>query len=321
VRIAYALPMTWACGGILVPLYHARELGRRGHVVTLLTPGGEAVDWFEHGAAVGSLGEEHACDTAVFAGDTLRFGDRFPGARRFALVQGKDHLTLPRARRRILLDLLAQPGLHVIAVSTWLAESVRDRAPGTPVTVLGNGIDLEHFSPEPGARRRARILVEGGFPDPTKNVIDAIEAASRIRGYFPAEVWGLGRRFAAADGLVDRVFEDPPQASIPDIYRQCDILLKSSLLEGFGLPHLEAMATGCIPVTYASGGVLDFCRHEVNSLVCGVGSVPLLVWNGLRVLADDALADRLRAGGLATAQARAWPRIVDALEALLLREA
>jgi glycosyltransferase involved in cell wall biosynthesis len=157
-------------------------------------------------------------------------------------------------------------------------------------------------------------LLEGNFPDRNKNVIAAIEVAGRVRQRFNVEVWAMARRFASAGQLVDKVILDPPADEIPAIYRQCDALIKTSFMEGFGLPHLEAMACGCVPITYASGGVMDFCRHGENSLIAGVGNLPTLTSHTLHFLSDPPLRSRLRTGALATATGYSWPRIGDLLE-------
>jgi len=45
-KIAYVVPMTWACGGILVPFHHVNELAARGHELTVFAPPGSEAAWF-----------------------------------------------------------------------------------------------------------------------------------------------------------------------------------------------------------------------------------------------------------------------------------
>jgi len=319
-KIGYVLPMTWACGGVLVPLHQANGLVLRGHDVTVHVPEEPHIPWFPLRAAIASLADAEGdppFDIRVYVGNSfLRYSSG--QGQKFLLVQGMDHLLAAGATRKQLLEGYANPEHHILAVSDWVAAYVRDRCGNRSVSVVSNGIDPEQFHPDASRRGQVRILVEGNFPDANKNVIHALEAAHRIRQFEKVEVWALGRRFASPGALVDRVFVDPPRNEIPAIYRQCDALLKTTILEGFGLPQLEAMACGCVPITYASGGVHDFCRNGENSLVTGVGNLPGLVRHLLRFVADADLRARLRERAIETARRHTWDSVVDRLESIFM---
>jgi O-antigen biosynthesis protein len=318
-RIAYVVPMTWACGGILAPFHQANALARRGHDVTVLAPEGSDASWFPLQVPIVLFPDTPPgpFDAAIFVGSSFTQVRPFESKRRILLVQGMDHLWMGQADRDVLFRAMQDPGFGAIAVSNWLADFLRDRFGKDPVPVVGNGVDLARFHPSHEPREVIRILVEGNIPDANKNVLEAVEAAHRVRQFHPVEIWGMGRRFEQAGRLLTELFLDPPQGRIPEIYSSCDILLKSSLMEGFGMPHLEAMACGCVPVTYASGGVVDFCRHGENSLVAGVGNLPRLVDLVLRFLGDPSLRLRLRDGAIATARERSWESVGAQLEEAL----
>lgn len=63
-----------------------------------------------------------------------------------------------------------------------------------------------------------------------------------------------------------------------------------------------------------SCGPSDFCRHNENSLVTGVGNIPLMVWHILHFLAHPQLRCRLQANAIATARSLPWSRVADNLE-------
>ena len=317
-NIAYTVPMTWACRGLIAPFSQVNELVARGHHVDVLAPDERPVAWFPLQVRPQRLERvreaERAYDAVVHVGDSFRAARSFGAARRFLLLQGKDHLWAGGAERKALLEAYADRQYSILALSQWLADFARERCNNERVAVIGEGVDLTRFFPDEEPRERIRLLVEGNATDPNKNVREALEVAARVRQYRNVEVWALGRKFPSPGALVSRIFEDPPQEAIPGIYRKCDLLIETSVAEGSGLTHLQAMACGCVPATYASGGVADFCRHGENSIVTGVGNVATLVWHVLCFVGDAEMRCRLRTNATATAQSRSWGQVAQALE-------
>jgi glycosyltransferase involved in cell wall biosynthesis len=317
--------MTWACGGIFAPFSQVNALVAQGHEAVVFAPKCSRADWFPLAAPLLPFPEDcteqdRTFDAAVFVGDSFLTPGFIAAKRRFLLLQGKDHLWVTPGKRKELLRAYGDRQFHVLAVSNWLADFVRERCNNPQVTTVGNGVDTNRFFPAPEPREKFRLLIEGNMPDKNKNAIDALEVAGRVRHYQPVEVWAMARRFTSAGVLVDKIFLDPHPDAIAGIYQKCDILIKTSIMEGFGLPHLEAMACGCIPVTYASGGVTDFCKHGENSLVTGVGNIPAMVGHTLHLLSDTNLRAHLREGALATARSKSWGQVADILETTFTQE-
>jgi glycosyltransferase involved in cell wall biosynthesis len=71
-------------------------------------------------------------------------------------------------------------------------------------------------------------------------------------------------------------------------------------MEAFGIPYLEAMSCGLPVVATACEGPDAYLRHEENALVVPPGDVASLAGALVRLLADQALRDRLRTGGRRT---------------------
>jgi glycosyltransferase involved in cell wall biosynthesis len=99
-----------------------------------------------------------------------------------------------------------------------------------------------------------------------------------------------------------------PDETLAALYRLAAVFVFPSLYEGFGLPPLEAMASGTPVVT-----------SNVSSLPEVVGDAALLVdpyepeaiAGAVRmVLTDDALREDLRRQGLARAREFSWARSV-----------
>jgi glycosyltransferase involved in cell wall biosynthesis len=143
------------------------------------------------------------------------------------------------------------------------------------------------------------VLVHIGFSTPRKG----LEYLSAGLHLLPADVrliivgtWEPGYRskvVAAAGSTWDRVIETGSVADemIPMYLSLADVFVLPSLLEGFGIPLLEAMACGT-PVVATSAGsigeIVDGC-----GLLVPPGDTMALVAALTRLLQDDELRHRL----------------------------
>jgi len=160
------------------------------------------------------------------------------------------------------------------------------------------------------------ILFVGGI-NPLKNFSNLLRAFKGLAGELPHALvavgflrWKYARDVALIDelGLGDRVFRTGfvPDEDLPAIYNLAEVLALPSLYEGFGIPILEAMASGCPVVTSKTG-----CSPEV------AGGAAILVdprevgdiAAGLRqVLVDRELRRSLIERGLVRAAEFSWQR-------------
>ena len=193
------------------------------------------------------------------------------------------------------------------------------------VVVTPLGVD-PRFSPAAGsaieavrelyALQRPYILSVGTL-EPRKNLPMLVRAFAALRNQFPHDLVLAGpegwlmdeiERTIAESGIADRVrrigfVED---RALVALYSGSDLVAIPSLYEGFGLPVLEAMASGAPVLT-----------SKVSSLPEVAGEAALLVdpanldsvTDGLRqLLASDSLRARLRLAGPAQAAQFTWER-------------
>jgi glycosyltransferase involved in cell wall biosynthesis len=91
---------------------------------------------------------------------------------------------------------------------------------------------------------------------------------------------------------------------VPELMRKSDILVLSSIEEGYPLVVVEAMGSGCVPL--ASDASAEACRHMETGLVHRVGDVDTLA-NQITLLHQDrVLLSRLRTGCLKAAPEITW---------------
>ncbi|PRW45111.1 glycosyl transferase group 1 [Chlorella sorokiniana] len=121
----------------------------------------------------------------------------------------------------------------------------------------------------------------------------------------------------AAAGLHVRLFIDPPQGALPELYRGHDCLLFTSKYEAWGMPVLEAMASGLAVVATETAGVCSFATHNVDCLLAPYGDTAELAQHVLSVLEDASLRARLGAAGRQTALEYSPDRVAEQLERVL----
>ena len=207
----------------------------------------------------------------------------------------------------------------------------RFRIPPNKITVVHNAIDdrfLEPPSDEEMERVRIRYQLRDPFAlyvgniKPHKNLERLIDAFDRVRkqpGHETLKLVIIGDEISKYQGLRRavhqhklhkhvRFFGFVGMDTLSALYRLAGVFVFPSLYEGFGLPPLEAMASGTPVIT-----------SNVSSLPEVVGDAAILIdpyeadaiADAMRrVLTDPALRASLRERGLARVREFSWERSI-----------
>ncbi|MEN3203480.1 MAG: glycosyltransferase family 4 protein, partial [Atribacterota bacterium] len=93
----------------------------------------------------------------------------------------------------------------------------------------------------------------------------------------------------------------PSQEELAKLYRQATVFLFTSWYEGFGLPPLEAMASGTAVVATDCGGIRMYAAEGQNILLAEPGDIDSLVYALLFLLQNPDARNVLEEQGRATA--------------------
>jgi glycosyltransferase involved in cell wall biosynthesis len=266
------------------------------------------------------------------------------------LICKEDEILFNRLERWILACQIA--GLRrmdgFVAVSQFTADSLANVLGIHPdrIHVVYHGVDHQRFRPDQSAQHKlaarypdfllhnnAKLLLYVGSELPRKNLPVLLEALAIAKaeghcwqlvkaGDSGGERWRntfleTARRLGLVIG-VDVLL--PGRVSDEDLalfYNAVDIFVTPSLLEGFGLPVLEAMACGT-PVVCANSGALPEVTGNAAVLVDARNAVALK--NALAVVLNDSTyRQRIRAAGFERAAAFTWKNSATQLAAFYER--
>lgn len=154
-------------------------------------------------------------------------------------------------------------------------------APAEKVVINAYGVDWGRFAAAgraPRGDRPLRFLFVGSLIG-RKGVPILLDAWRRLAA--PAELWLVGPCGQRERSLIPdlpglRVVGKVPHSDLPGVYANADVLVLPSLVEGFGLVLLEALAAGLAIVSTPNTGAIDLVRDPVLGRVVPAGSVEAL---------------------------------------------
>jgi len=216
---------------------------------------------------------------------------------------------------RLFLPILARRVQIVFTPSAYVKRKVMKRFELSHVTVTPNGVDRSLF--HPGAIQTrfdppARYVLFVGTLEPRKNLGTLLHSWNEIKDDFK-ETWLL---ITGISGNVFKTVNLSPgmervhflgyvdDETLAGLYANATVFVLPSQEEGFGLPALEAMASGT-PVIVSDGGALPEVTGEAGMIFCLTDAGSLT--KALReCLSSARLRASLREKGLERAERFSW---------------
>ena len=284
------------CGGVLIAFEHCQRLRQRGYDAFIVANGGRLSEYDVPVYPFQKLEEFTKDDIIVSVWyPQVPMLERFKGRKiQFSQDCIEDIPGLGQAAEDCRVARRT-PGWEIMAVSDYAG-----RWTGCDYTLIPNGIN-ERFFEKKGLERDLDVLIEGN-KDGNKGIEDAFEIANEIT---KKSIGWLAREATKGEW---EAFTNHPRETIPEVYQRAKRVIKCSTSEGFGLPHLETMASGCLLFTYNSGGN-DFCIDGFN---CWMGDKEYL-----KKRIKEPINKEIIKNAYDTAEKYRWDKSIDKLEKFL----
>lgn len=177
-----------------------------------------------------------------------QFGLRLP-CRKLSYIQGINTFAV--------LDVFFD---HYVFVSEW-ARSFVSTYYGISGNVIPALVSENFYLPQPDWQQRKPVFLL------SQRKFDGIHFQKLLEVY--------AKKFP---GLVipHEVIPILPQPELAERFRDLRYYLSLDAMEGFGLPMLEAMASGCAVAGWDSGGSREYARHGENAMLARYGDFETL---------------------------------------------
>jgi len=318
-------------GGVAAQAHHlANAMARRGHDVTMFTfsPAYAESEYQVHQIPlpakfrkVGSFALAWHLSRLDFSGFDIvhTHGDNYllnktpPQIRTFHGSARDEAASAKSMKRKIYQRLMVRlevAGARAADVNVGVSEATRSRIPEVE-HIIPCGVDLSQFhpsdkSPHPtvlfvgtvGGRKRGSLLAEAFVKD--------------IRSRIPnAELWSVAEAPLEGDGIVNmgRVSYD----RLAELYRQAWVFCLPSTYEGFGVPYIEAMASGTCAVATPNPGANEVLAGGKYGIIAEDSELGKKI---AELLTDDSLRNRFVVQGLERAKHYGWDNVTAQYEQL-----
>ena len=316
-NIVFILPVLQISGGALVTLRHAAFLQEAGYDVTIFNDGYEKQEEIEaNGCNLPVVLRKNTViegfidkcvatlwTTTSFFNTYGKIGTRYYLIQNYEtdFYQAGDNFKI-EANKTYCMRM----SVKSITISKWCQNWLREQY-GVHARYAPNGLEIKTFYPV--ARdfsKKIRILVEGNSDDYYKNVDESFKIVNKLdREKY--EVWYMSYQGKPKEWYrVDKFLHKVPYNDVGEVYRQCHILIKSSLLESFSYPPLEMMATGGCVVVSPNEGNIEYLEDMKNCLFYKSGDVDDAIRKIELLLNNRELRDKIIMRGIDTGKARAW---------------
>ncbi len=218
-----------------------------------------------------------------------------------------------RLRRRLYQAVIAQLetlGARAADLNVGVSEATRVRISAV-TQIVPCGVNITHFHPGQKNERPA-VLFVGTTGGRKRGQFLADIFQREVRSRFPdAELWAVAERPMEGESIVN--FGRADSETLADLYRRAWVFCLPSTYEGFGVPYIEAMASGTPVVASLNAGACEVLRNGKYGFLVEDKQIGITINN---LLEDAQLRQNRIDSGLLRSQEFSWERVAEQYEQL-----
>lgn len=218
---------------------------------------------------------------------------------------------------RLSLKHFYQQPVAVTSVSPIISKILSARF-GRKSPVIPNGIDTDFYFPGQCPNENIILLVGNpillfkGFDVALQTLIRVWRSGIKFKVKWVCQVKPSIEQVPFPFPIEYVVM--PTQEELAQCYRSADLFLFTSWYEGFGMPPLEAMASGLPVVSTSCGGIDLYAKNKINALLAEPGDIDGLTKGVIYLLNDEKARKELSKRGRETALKFSSATITKTLE-------
>jgi len=310
--------------------YLANALVDRGHEVTMFTFSPVYADCRYQVHQYHLLSQWHRLKAFVFAtrlastnfdsfdiihthGDNYLLWGQHPQVRTFHGSAQDEARSAVRLRRRLyqtVLALLEPIGAWIADFNVGVSQATKFRIPAVS-QLIPCGVDTRHFSP--GTKTdQPTILFVGTVEGRKRGKFLADIFLKEVRDRFPqAELWMVADNPIAGEGIIN--FGKVSLEMLCSLYQRAWLFCLPSTYEGFGVPYLEAMASGTAVIATPNPGAQEVLDRGKYGLIVKDDELGDQINH---LLSDEKLRHSYAQKGLQHVQEFSWQQIAMQYETI-----
>lgn len=313
-KVAYFIPHIQLTGGMKMILSQIKLLKDNGYEVNIFLPYSEKsnkaeislfgerfiVNTYTSHDEFESIASEHSIAIAPHWDHLYHLWKYFKQV--FFYMQGDyDMLSNDEKALNIIRKYYWLPH-HTYTVSSFLAETIKRNVRRKPF-VVPCYIDLDLFKETDGKKfEKTTVLVIGREEVRQKRISETLQKLIELKKQFEMDIiWVTPESINCQNDDV-KTINNPSQEELAELYRKSHIFVTASVIEGFSMPPLEAMASGTAVVMADSGGSREYAVHGANALVFETDRFDKLKQYVSLLVKDDKKKQKIIDEGLITAK-------------------
>lgn len=320
--VVYIVFKTLKSAGTRIAFEHADRLRKKGYETRIVSVFGKEPSWYKLDTPVYSVFSLFLMrDIHILVSTFWPLSYMMPfikAYRKYIFLQGWEADFYKNKLMQHLVKYSIRMPYQKIVVSRYLKQKVSELMPGAKVHHI-NYLEIDRYIFKKRTtykvNKNPQILSVISWYNKAKGPDLLVKAIKNIKKKYPHfKCTLISLENYPIEDIFDNFVSNPSQKIISKAYREADIFLVTSRSEGYFIPGLEAMASGCPMISTDCGGIHEYAVHKKNAIV--IKSIDSLWRTSIldTIVSNKAIRNKIIKNGYETVRQYKWSRIIRSLE-------